>query len=96
MFVVLIRYLKPLPEIEKVTDAHRSFLDRYYQSGHLLASGPQVPRSGGVILAKASGREELVKIFAEDPFVKQGLAEYQFIEFVPVKKAPGTEPFFGT
>jgi uncharacterized protein YciI len=87
MFVIVIRYLKPLSEIEKVVDSHRAFLDRYYQSGHLLASGPQVPRSGGIILAKASSRDELVKIFAEDPFVKQGLAEYQFIEFVPVKKA---------
>ncbi|MFL5814915.1 MAG: YciI family protein [Bdellovibrionia bacterium] len=86
MFVILIRYLKSLSEIEKVVDSHRAFLDRYYQSGHLIASGPQVPRSGGVILAKASSREELVKIFSEDPFVNQGLAEYQYIEFVPVKK----------
>jgi uncharacterized protein YciI len=70
-------------------------LDRYYQSGHLIASGPQVPRTGGVILAKASSRDELVKIFAEDPFVKQGYAEYQYIEFIPVKKAAGTESIFG-
>lgn len=94
MFVIITRYLKPLSEMEKVTDAHRSFLDRYYQSGHLIASGPQVPRSGGVILAKASSREELVRIFSEDPFVKQGLAEYQYIEFVPVKKSAAAEAVF--
>lgn len=94
MFVILTRYLKPMSEIEKVTDAHRAFLDRYYQSGHLIASGPQVPRSGGVILAKAGSRDEVVRIFSEDPFVKQGLAEYQYIEFVPVKKSPAAESIF--
>jgi uncharacterized protein YciI len=94
MFVILIRYLKPLSEIEKVVDEHRAFLGRYYQSGHLIASGPQVPRSGGVILAQAGSREELVRIFAEDPFVKHGLGEYQFIEFVPVKKSPAAEKLF--
>jgi uncharacterized protein YciI len=81
--------------MEKLVVTHRAFLDRYYQSGHLIASGPQVPRTGGVILAKASSRDELVKIFAEDPFVKQGYAEYQYIEFIPVKKAAGTESIFG-
>jgi uncharacterized protein YciI len=91
MFVILIRYLKPLSEMEKVVDSHRAFLDRYYQSGHLIASGPQVPRSGGVILAKGCSRDELVQIFSEDPFVKQGFAEYQYIEFVPVKKAAGLD-----
>ncbi len=91
MYVIVIRYLKPLEEIEKHVVAHRAFLEKQYQAGLLLASGPQVPRSGGVILARSLPREKLVKLFGEDPFVAQGVAEYQFIEFQAVKHAAGFE-----
>ena len=49
MFVVLITYLKPISEIDAQLADHVRFLDEQYAKGLFLASGRQVPRTGGVI-----------------------------------------------
>ena len=85
MFVVIVKYVKPIEEIDKVLVEHRAFLDKYYQSGHLICSGPQNPRTGGVILAKAASKNELEKILAQDPFAQNKVAEYEILEFDPIK-----------
>ncbi|WP_367613537.1 YciI family protein [Vibrio sp. AIC-3] len=53
-----------------------------------MASGRKVPRSGGVILAKARNRGELEEALNDDPFKIHNLADYELIEFVPTKSAP--------
>lgn len=88
MFVVTITYTAPLEQIDELVPAHRAWLDQGYVSGLLLASGPQVPRTGGVLLARAASREELDAALAEDPFGKAGVATYQVVQFTPVKTAP--------
>lgn len=85
MFVLLSRYLKPLDEVDKVTAEHRAFLEEHYASGDLLISGPQNPRTGGVIITKEMTREAVEAMLANDPFVKHGLSEYQIIEFKPTR-----------
>ena len=87
MFVVLLKYLKPIEVVNEWVVSHREFLDTGYQSGLLLCSGPQNPRTGGVILSRAATREKLQDFFKNDPFQKEGVAEYQIIEFEPVKFA---------
>lgn len=94
MFILLLNYVQPLSLIESHLVAHRAFLDRHYALGHFIASGPQVPRKGGVILVKGLTREETEVILAEDPFYCEQLAEYQIIEFEPTKFAPGAEVLF--
>jgi uncharacterized protein YciI len=86
MYIVLLNYLKPIEEIERVTVPHRAFLDTLYADGVLLMSGPQVPRTGGVLVARG-GRtaDELMKLLEADPFFTAGIATYQIIEFTPVK-----------
>jgi uncharacterized protein YciI len=59
MFLVLIRYTKPLEEVERIRASHRSFLDECVATGHLLVSGPRKPKTGGVILARAGSLEEV-------------------------------------
>ena len=81
LFVVILRYLVPIETIIEQRPEHVIFLDKYYAKGIFQASGPQIPRYGGMILAKASSREELNKIFQEDPFYQYKSAEYQVIEF---------------
>jgi uncharacterized protein YciI len=88
MFVVTITYTAPLAQIDELVPAHRDWLDRGYASGLLLASGPQLPRTGGVLLARAASREELDAALAEDPFSKAGAATYQVVQFAPIKTAP--------
>ncbi len=87
MFVILLKYLKPIEVVDQWVVAHRAFLDTYYKSGDLLCSGPQNPRTGGVLLARTATREKLEEILALDPFHKEGVAEYQIIEFNPIKFA---------
>ena len=77
MFLVLLNYLKPISEIEKAVVEHRAFLQRYYDTNELICSGPQIPRTGGVILSRCESKERLEKIISEDPFKIQNLAEYQ-------------------
>jgi uncharacterized protein YciI len=81
MFILLSRYLKPLDEVDKVLPAHRAFLEKHYEARHLLVSGPQDPRVGGVIVTHDITREQVEAMLAEDPFVREGVSEYEIIEF---------------
>ena len=85
MFIVILKYIKPLTEIEKFLEAHRSFLDKYYDFNDLVCSGPKNPRDGGVILARTKDRSALEKILDEDPFKINQIATYDIVEFTPVK-----------
>ncbi len=45
--IAIIRYRKPLEEVQKHIDAHRAYCQGLKQEGLLIASGPMVPRNGG-------------------------------------------------
>ena len=85
MYIIDLTYTAPLEQVDRLLKAHIAFLDKQYEQGHFLASGRKVPRTGGIILALAASREVLEGILAEDPFHKEGLAEYGITEFVPSK-----------
>ena len=85
MYIIILTYQKDLSEVEKHLESHRAYLDKYYASGHFVASGAQVPRKGGVILCKAGSKEEILDIIAQDPFHEHRIATYQIIEFTPTK-----------
>lgn len=88
MFLVLLNYTKPLSEVDRFVGEHRSFLERYYESGHFLLSGRQELRTGGVILAQAGTRAEIESIVQNDPFFQQKIAEYQIVESPGVNSPP--------
>jgi uncharacterized protein YciI len=83
MFLIILKYKVPIEQVERVTPAHREFLGRAYEADKLLVSGPQVPRTGGVIVARIHTREEVDAFVHEDPYFKEGIAGYDVIEFVP-------------
>ncbi|EAS66242.1 YciI family protein [Photobacterium angustum] len=87
MFIVSITYISEMSQIDKYLDAHIEYLDRNYERGVFIASGRKVPRSGGIILAKARNRSELEEILNDDPFKIHNLADYELTEFVPTKAA---------
>ena len=62
MFVVTLRYTKPLAEIDRRMPEHVRFLEECYRAGVFLVSGRQVPRKGGVILAVGPSKKDLVEI----------------------------------
>ena len=80
----MLQYIRPLAAIDHYMDAHKTFLDKYYQSGHFILSGKRKPRTGGMILCKASSRREVEAILAEDPLDKFQLALYEIIEIEPI------------
>lgn len=88
MFVVLLEYVKPLSVIDGLLEDHVRFLDAHYAKGLFLASGRQVPRTGGVILARAGSKKELEAALALDPFAVNGAARYTVVEFSPSKAVP--------
>ena len=90
MFIVELTYVRPLPEVEALLDAHVAWLKEGYAAGVFLASGRKVPRDGGVILARGA-RATLDDWLARDPFAMGGVARYTTIEFVPSMAASGFE-----
>lgn len=84
-FVIEVTYTAPIEQIDERLAAHRAHLEKGYESGLLLASGPQKPRTGGVILARVTSREELDQFLAMDPFALANVATYRLTEFEPLK-----------
>lgn len=82
MFVIVLDYLAPSPVVDQHLAAHRAHLAEQYAAGNLVVSGPQVPRTGGVIVARCGSRAEVDAIMQRDPFVREGVASYRVIEFV--------------
>jgi uncharacterized protein YciI len=91
MLVITLTYRVGLEQIDAALQDHIAWLDQQYADGVFLASGPRVPRTGGVILAKDVTPAELERILDLDPFQRQGLADYTVTEFVPSRTAPGFE-----
>ncbi|KTD17742.1 YciI family protein [Legionella jordanis] len=85
MIIIQLTYKTPLSDVDKYLQAHREFLDYYYKQGILLASGPMKPRTGGIIIALSNDKAYVESVFRQDPYYLAEIADYQFIEFTPVK-----------
>lgn len=91
LFILILTYVKPLTEVDRLLEAHRSYLMRYYEQGDFLLSGAQKPRVGGVILARAENRTQIENIVQNDPFLREGVAQYNIVECLPSRVAAGLE-----
>lgn len=60
--------------------AHRAYLDKFYNAGSLVASGPREPITGGVILCNVRTLEEARNIISQDPFFKEDIADYEITQ----------------
>jgi uncharacterized protein YciI len=93
-FIVEATYRVPLERIQEATPRHRAWLQKGYDLGMFLCSGPQVPPVGGYLVARANSTAELELMFREEPFQMEGLASFTFTEFQPVKRQAWTEDWF--
>jgi len=93
-FIVEATYLAPLDRIKAATTRHRAWLQKGYDAGLFLCSGPQDPPVGGFLVARAKSKAELVAMFEEEPFHVENLASFTFREFHPVKRQDWTEDWF--
>lgn len=87
MFVIELIYKADLEDIDAHMRAHMAFLKTHYTAGTFLMSGRKVPRDGGIILAHGKSKDEIETIMKDDPFCKNGLAEFRVIEFRASQRA---------
>lgn len=85
MFIVSLSYNKPITEVEKFIELHSQFLEQYYRDKKFIFSGRKNPRTGGIILVRGVDRNELADIIQQDPFFKNGIADYDITEVIPTK-----------
>jgi len=84
--IAIVRYRVPLERILEVVDEHRAWLRGLKEKGTLLASGPLDPRHGGALLLRlpeGSGIADLDRLRDADPFVREGVAQYELLPWQP-------------
>lgn len=91
MFVLIARYTKPIEEVDALLEDHKAWITRHSEAGRILLTARQVPLTGGLILARGESIEEMRAMIAEDPFHTSGSAEYEVLEYAPVRAAEGFE-----
>ena len=93
MFIIQLTYVADLSEIDALMPEHLEFLDQCYAADVFVASGRCVPRTGGVILARAKRRQDVEDLMALDPFVRHGAARVDVTEFRTSQFAEAFRPF---
>jgi uncharacterized protein YciI len=91
VFLLLATYTRPIEEVDQLLEGHRDWIIQNADAGRILLTARQVPLTGGMILARGGSVEEMWQMIGEDPFHTSGMAEYQVLEFDPVRAAPGLE-----
>jgi len=89
VFVLLLTYVRPLPEVDALMREHVRWLKEHYAAGRFVVSGRRIPRTGGVILARGDDRDEIEALAATDPFVSSGAAVAEVTEFIASMAADG-------
>jgi uncharacterized protein YciI len=88
VFLLLLTYVRPLPEVDALMREHVRWLDEQYAAGRFVVSGRRIPRTGGVIVARGDDRAEIEALAASDPFVSRGVATCEIIQFRASQIAP--------
>lgn len=81
MLIAILRYTKPLEEIDELLPKHREYLQGLFDQKKLLVCGRLEPRTGGIIIAKGISRNDFEKILQVDPFAQ--VSRCEIIEFIP-------------
>ncbi|MFQ9212044.1 MAG: hypothetical protein ACLR3T_11570 [Alistipes finegoldii] len=61
--------------------------------GRFSVRGRRIPGRAASFSRRAADRAAVEVLTAEDPFRIHGVADYEIIEFSPVKRLPGFEAF---
>lgn len=93
MFIINLNYIVPLEKLDEHMAEHVKYLRKYYKKNLFLASGRKVPRTGGIILARANSKETIEEIIQEDPFYIHKLAEFTITEFLTSQYHPQLKSF---
>ena len=94
-FLLEGEHLAPFDEFRHLEPAHHAFLQKGYDAGFFLFSGLQIPAHGGFLVARASSRQALDAVLAEEPFVEAGKMRFSRVtEFHPAQFQPLLKDWF--
>src|SRR3954453_22785298 len=88
VWLLLSRYVRPLPEVDALRADHVAHLERQREAGCFLAWGRLVPPTGGFLIPRGMERAGLDAVLAEDPFTVGGVAEWDVRELSLTGGAP--------
>jgi len=74
--------------LEKSIKAHVAYLDKGFDDGTILVSGPKSAGGGGFIIMKAQSEDDVFDYFDNDPMRILGLQNYMVNEFNIHKQLP--------
>lgn len=74
-------YKKEIPD--DILTAHRDWLKEVVNRGVVVSAGRRVPPVGGMIILRAEDEAEALALLSDDPFVVEGIAEYEPMGFAP-------------
>jgi len=85
-FVVEATYSAPIERVGEAYARHRAWLQKGYDLGLFLCSGPKDPPTGGYLVARAESAEALRTMFEEEPFNRGGAGDIH-LHRVPTRQA---------
>ena len=89
MYLILLRYIRPLAEVEQVLPAHREYLRHAPGSEGIVMTGRHTARDGGLVMLRAASREAAEDFARQDPYCLQQVARYEILAFEVAQTAPG-------
>ena len=80
MLLLIVSYIRPPAQVEPHIPSHGAWVAHHLKEGNFLFAGPKKSGLGGVIGAKNLDKPALLRILAEDLYVKADVAEYQIVD----------------
>ncbi len=83
-FIVTLSFgVAPVSIGEHLIGQHHALVQDGYDLGIFLLYGPLESATGSVAIARAPNHQVLTQFLEEDPLLKEGLAAYDLVEFIP-------------
>jgi len=80
-------YTSPLPPDDPALPAHWDYVAECYRRQVLVASGPQEPRTGGIVIVRGTDQAQAQMVMDGDPLVAAGRVTYQLLAFTATRAA---------
>jgi uncharacterized protein YciI len=80
MFVSLLTYHREIDRDGPLFAAHKAFVEEQVAAHRVLCSGPRVD-GGAVMVVRGTDSESARALLDTDPFVVEGTATYELIQF---------------
>ncbi len=95
MYLIQIRYTRPLAEVEQQLEAHRAYLREAPEAAGILMTARHRDRSGGMVMMRADSLASVEAFVARDPYATAGVAAFEITACDVAQVAPGLEALKG-